>query len=102
MSIKITPVKIWRRKESLSNLIGKRGMVESVTIVRAAPSGFGQYAPYPVAIVKLSNGRRIMGQMTDYHADEVTLGQKVVAVLRRLRTEEKKDVISYVIKFRPL
>lgn len=102
MSITNTPVKIWRRKEKISSLIGKKGVIESITLVRVAPTGFVQYAPYPVAIIKLSGGIKLITQITDYHESELKIGQKVVAVIRRGRTEGKKDVIPYVIKFRPL
>ena len=100
MSIVNTPVKIWRRKQRLSSLIGKIGTIESVTIVRVAPTGFSQYTPFPVAIVKLNNGQKMIGQVVE--TDILEIGQKVVAILRRSRTEGKKDAISYVIKFRLL
>lgn len=102
MSVKITPVKIWRRKESLGLHIGKKGTVESFTIVHVAPAGYSQYAPFPVVIVRLVNGQKLIGQMVDYKQEDLRVGQKVVAVIRRQRTEGKKDVIPYVIKFRPL
>lgn len=101
MSIINTPVKIWRRKEKISSLIGKIGTIEAVTTVRVAPTGFSQYAPYPVAIVRLPTGQKLMGQIVESDG-KVETGQKVIAVLRRLRTERKKEAISYVIKFRPL
>ncbi len=101
MSIISTPVKIWRRKGKISSLIGKVGTIETFTVVRVAPSGFSQYAPFPVAIVKLSSGQKLMGQIVESDGN-LEIGQKVIAVLRRLRTEEKKEAISYVIKFRPL
>lgn len=102
MSVKITPVKIWRRKDSIGSLMGKRGTVESYTIVHVAPAGYTQYAPFPVAIVKMANGQKHIGQVVDYKEEDLKQGAKVVAVLRRQRTEGKKDVIPYVIKFRPL
>ncbi len=100
MSIVTTPVKIWRRKKKISELIGKKGVVETFTTVRVAPKGFGQYSPYMVAIVTLSTGEKLMGQIVE--SEHVVIGQRVVAVLRRSLTEGKKEVISYVIKFRPL
>lgn len=102
MSVKITPVKIWRRKEEITNLIGKKGTIESFTMVRVAPTGFSQYTPFPVVIVKLSTGKKLMGQLTDFEEKDMVIGKKVIAVIRRLRTERKKEVIPYVIKFRPL
>ncbi len=100
MSIVTTPVKIWRRKKKLSELIGKKGTVVSFTTVRVAPKGFGKYAPYIVAIVALSSGQKMIGQVVE--CENVTIGQKVVAILRRSLTEDRKETISYVIKFRPI
>lgn len=101
MSVTITPVKIWRRKNAISSLVGKKGVIESFTMVRVAPMGFSQYAPYIVAIVKLANGKKLVGQVTDCKYEDLDVGRKVNAVIRRQRTEDKKDVIPYVIKFRP-
>lgn len=102
MSVKITPVKIWRRTEGVAQLIGKRGTIESFTIIRVAPTGFSQHTPFPVVLIKLASGKKLMGQLVDFQELDFVPGRKVIAVLRRLRTEGKKDVISYVIKFRPL
>lgn len=102
MSVKITSVKIWRRKASDAALIGKKGVIESYTVIRVAPLGFAKYTPYVVALIKLPTGKKHIGQLTDYNASDVEIGTKVEAVLRRMRTEGKKDVIPYVIKFRPL
>lgn len=102
MSVTITPVKIWRRKEGTTSLIGKKGIIEGFTMVRVAPIGFSQYAPFPVVIVKFSTGKKTIGQLVDYQMPDLLIGRKVVAVLRRLRTEGKKDVIPYGIKFKPL
>lgn len=100
MSIVTTPVKIWRRKKKLTDVIGKKGVIESFTTVRVAPKGFGQYSPYIVAIVKFSTGQKMIGQIVE--SNNTVIGQKVVAILRRSLTEGRKEVISYVIKFRPL
>jgi len=102
MSITNTPVKIWRRKKNTASLIGKKGTIVSFTTIHVASTGFSTYAPYSVAIVALQNGTKLIGQMTDCEADDLVIGKRVVSVLRRSRTEGKKDVISYVIKFRPL
>ncbi len=102
MSLKVTPVKIWRQQENITGVIGKKGIIETYTMVRVAPVGFSQYAPFPVIIVKLPSGKKLIGQLTEYHLEDLVVGKKVVAVLRRLRTERKKEAISYVIKFKPL
>ncbi len=59
-------------------------------------------APYPIVIVELANKERMIGQLVDWTNDDLVFGREVVAVLRRTRIEEKDDVISYNIKFRPV
>jgi uncharacterized OB-fold protein len=59
-------------------------------------------APYPVAIVKMQDGKNMIGQLVDWQKQDLEIGREVVSVLRRLRTEGKEDVIYYHIKFKPI
>lgn len=102
MSIITTPSKIWRRGKGLSSQIGLKGTIASFTIVRVAPKGFSHYTPFPVVIVETSGGKKLIGQLTDYSESDLAIGKRVIAVIRRMNTEREKDVIPYVIKFRPL
>ncbi len=43
-----------------------------------------------------------MGQLVDFADENLKSGQEVEVVLRRTGTEDKADVISYSIKFRPV
>ncbi len=100
--MKVTPVKLWRRQKETSSLIGKKGSLLLWTIIRVPAKSFGQQAPYPVVVVELENGERMVGQLVDWQEKDLQVGTKVVAVLRRLRTEDKEEIISYNIKFKPL
>lgn len=97
----ISPVKIWRRARKNSTLIGKRGVLVCHTIIRVAPNGFSNQSPYPVVIVKLNQGETVIGQLVDYEEGDLTVGREVVAVLRRVLSEDKEGVIPYCIKFKP-
>lgn len=92
---------IKRRAKSLRLAIGKIGVVEAFTIIHTAPTGFDRYAPYPVAIAKFGN-KKLIAQVTDFKDNSLSIGSKVKCVLRRSRREGEKDVIEYVIKFKPL
>lgn len=96
----IVSPKLVRRAEILRQQVGKIGVIEAFTIVHSAPSGFDKYAPYPVAIAKFGR-RRHIGQLTDYKGKSLRIGTKVRAVLRRSRREDEREVIEYVIKFKP-
>jgi uncharacterized OB-fold protein len=97
-----SPVKLWRRQGDTSALIGKRGRILHWTIIRVPATSFIDQAPYPVVIVKMQNGENMVGQLVDWQEKDLIVGKEVIAVLRRLRTEGKEDVIYYNIKFKPL
>ena len=54
---------------------------------------------YPVAIVELAEGPKVIGQMTDISPKEVKMGMPVRAELKKIYTEE--GVIRYGFKFAP-
>ena len=69
-----------------------------------APPEFGPEAvargSYPVVMVELDEGPRIVGQLAGGHAAVPGIGHRVAAEFRRLYVEE--GVIRYGFKFRPL
>lgn len=97
-----TPVKLWRRQKDVSLLIGQVGTILSFTLIRVAAKGFGKESPYPVVIVKMDNGNKLIGQLVDWESDDLKKGQKVRAVLRKLTPDHTENIIAYVIKFTPL
>jgi uncharacterized OB-fold protein len=78
-----------------------RGNVYSYTTVFDAPAGFGEFAPYPVAIVKLDEGPMVTAQLTDLSPEEVVIGMPVEMVTRKLYEQGDEGVIVYNYKFRP-
>ena len=97
-----SPVKIWRNQKKLVVKTGKVGNIISWTVIRVPPEGFGYQAPYPVALVKLESGERVLLQMVDYRESDLKTGQKVVTVLRRTREPKEDEVIPYGIKVKPV
>lgn len=95
-----SPVKLWRRQKFIPELLGKTGRIVSWTIIRTPPIGFKQYAPYIAALIEFDDGQRMAGQVVDVKLDEVRTGQKVEAILRKVREAEAEGVIPYGIKFR--
>jgi uncharacterized protein len=96
-----SPVKIWRRHKEVSSLINKKGEIVSWTIVRTPPKSFVKEAPYPVVLVILENGKKMIGQLVDWTEVDLIKGKKVVTVLRKLFPETGESVIAYTIKFKP-
>ena len=97
-----SPVKLWRRQKNIATLIGKKGKILQWTLIRVPAKSFMDQAPYPVVIVKMQNGENMVGQLVDWQQKDLMVGKEVVSVLRRLRAEQKEDVIYYHIKFKPL
>ena len=77
------------------------GKVVTFTVVRVAPAQWGDMSPYAVAVVELTDGTRLMGQMTDVDVEEVKIGMDVRIEFRRVQTEGHHGVLSYGYKFVP-
>lgn len=97
----ISPVKIWRNQKHIREHLGKVGQIVTFTFIRVPPDGFEAHAPYPVVLVKLGD-RNMVGQLVDFEASQLKVGQKVKAILRRVREPDAEGVIPYGIKFKPL
>lgn len=59
-------------------------MIESFTIVRHPPAGFGT-EPYAVALIRLEDGTKVMAQLTRDSAEPM-IGATVIPHMRRIRT----------------
>ncbi len=94
----LSPVKIWRNQKNISPLLGRVGEIVSFTMIRVPPQGFENQAPYPVVLVKIDQQVHV-GQLVD-HQGQIKIGQKVEAVLRRVRQPDAEGVILYGIKFK--
>lgn len=78
-----------------------KGTLDTFTIIRVAPSGFGDMTPYAVAIVKLDEGVNIMGQVTDCDPETLEIGQRLETQFRRVNQESETGMIMYGYKFVP-
>lgn len=97
-----TPVKLWRRQKNVAGLIGVTGEILNWTIIRVPQKAFAKEAPYPVVIVQLDNGDKLIGQLVDWQPSDLAPKKKVIAVLRRSYPEDAESVIAYTIKFKPV
>ena len=82
-----------------------RGTVHTFVLIGAggAPPEFAEQekagGSYPVAIVELEEGPKVIGQIADADPKKVAIGMKVNAEMRKVYTEE--GVIRYGFKFVP-
>jgi hypothetical protein len=77
------------------------GEIFSFTVVHEAPEGFEMQVPYVLALVKMSEGPLITGQVVNVVPKDVEMGMKVKAVFRKLKEEGPEGVIHYGYKFAP-
>lgn len=94
----ISPVKLWRNQKNVRDLSGKEGTILSWSIIRVPPEGFGDQAPYALVLVKIDETHEI-GQLVDCDLTKIAIGQKVKAVVRRVRRPDSDGIIPYGIKF---
>ncbi len=76
-----------------------RGTVYSYTLVQEPAAEFEAQAPFYLALVELDDGRLITAQLTD--VDDVSIGDRVEMVTRKLATDGQRGMIIYGYKFRP-
>jgi len=75
-----------------------KGVIESFTVIRAAPEGFENMAPYAVALIRLDEGTNISGQVVASIGDVAT-GRRVRPVFRRITQDGADGLIHYGIKW---
>ena len=61
------------------------GKLVTYTVIRVAPSQWGDLSPYALGIAELTDGTRIMAQMTDCDVEKVKIGMEVRLEFRRSR-----------------
>ena len=77
------------------------GKIITYTVVRIAPKQWGDVGPYGLAIIELTDGTRIFGQMTDCNVNEIKIGDEVRLEFRKIQSEGAHGVLSYGHKFVP-
>ena len=79
-----------------------RGEVYSYSTIYHPPSGYEEFAPYTVALVRLEEGPMVTAQLTDIDIDQVEIGMPVEMVTRRMNSGGDQGIIMYGYKFRPV
>jgi uncharacterized OB-fold protein len=84
--------------------IESRGFGELInyTVSYYRTEGSEQYLPRVVGLVKLDEGPVIIGEITDVDLNELSIGTRVEAVLRKYSSEDPNGLIYYGLKFIPV
>jgi uncharacterized OB-fold protein len=92
----MNPVQYWRRQRKIRSRLGKIGTIISWTIIAVSHDQRTGPVPYPVALVELTDGRRIYGEIVDADPDQITTGATVQVVLRKYDAgADDESVIPY-------
>jgi hypothetical protein len=79
-----------------------KGEVYSFSVIYDAPTGFEQFVPYAIALIKLEEGPMITAQLTDIVLDSIYIGMPVEMVTRLLSEDGDRGLKNYGYKFRPI
>ncbi|MEW5764875.1 MAG: Zn-ribbon domain-containing OB-fold protein [Acidobacteriota bacterium] len=77
------------------------GKVVAHTVIRTAPRGFGDEAPYCMGIVELKDGTRILCQIADCEPERLKVGLPVALEFRKIQEAGESGVIAYGYKAVP-
>jgi uncharacterized OB-fold protein len=77
------------------------GKLLTYTIIRIAPQQWSDESPYAIGVAELSDGTRVMAQITDCDVEDVEIGMPLRVEFRRVQSEGAAGVISYGYKFVP-
>ncbi len=92
-----------RRKGKISPLeFSGKGKVFSYTVIYSASKMHEQFTPYPLALVQLEEGPRVLSQIVECAPSELKIGMEVEACFRKLFEQDEGGIISYGFKFKPV
>ena len=77
-----------------------KGKVYSYTEIYVPPEGFETQVPYVLAIIELEEGAKVLAQIVDIRAEDITIGSKVEKVFRIIQKDDPEGLIHYGFKFR--
>jgi len=77
-----------------------KGKVYSYSTVYLGPVGFEASTPYIIAIIKLDEGAKVLGQVVDTAEDGLKIGDRVEAVFRKIQQYYPGGVRNYGFKFK--
>ena len=81
--------------------LAQQGTIETFTIIRVAPSGFGDQAPYAVGIVTLADGVKVTAQIVDCAPESLHIGDPVRLEFRKIQQDGESGILCYGYKFVP-
>lgn len=98
----VSPVKVWRNQQKISDMLGKTGTLITWTLVRIPPDGFADQAPYVVGVVECGGGKKLPVQLVDCDPASLKKGMTIRLIIRRVREADPDGIIPYGLKGTPV
>lgn len=76
-----------------------KGEIVSYTQVHTPQEDFEEEVPYIIAIIKLEEGPKIIGQITETDPEDIEIGDEVKTTFRNIGEEGSQGMIHYGYKF---
>ena len=90
-----------RGRECTQVTLPQAGTLETFTIIRVAPTGFEDQAPYAVGVVRLGDQLKVTAQIVDCDLETLATGQTLRLEFRKVQQDGASGVICYGYKFVP-
>jgi hypothetical protein len=90
-----------RGREFTKVILPQAGTLETFTIIRVAPTGFEDQAPYAVGVVKLGDQVKVTAQIVDCDLETLATGQELRLEFRKVQQDGASGVLCYGYKFVP-
>ena len=88
-------------REFSPTTLAEKGTLLTYTVIRVAPSAYTDQAPYPVALVELTDGNQIMCQVVDCDPEQVEIGMPVQLEFRKILSDGEAGMLAYGYKAVP-
>jgi uncharacterized OB-fold protein len=79
--------------------LGRRGRIYSYTVQKYQPPALfkvDSWEPYPIGLVELPEGLKVIAKLTGFDHDDLDVGTEVELVLEQLyRDDSGRDVVTY-------
>lgn len=90
------PPAYWRQNKAWARWLGQEGVVVASTLIRVAPEGLEQFAPYSFAIIEFDGGVR--AEFMGLPEEKLNPGDQVQCVLRKISIPDSREIVAYGIK----
>ncbi len=97
------PVKVCKKcgsTEMEEKEMPKTGTIISYTKLTEPPVDFKDYSPIYLAMIRLDNGVTVLGQLADAESEEIKIGARVMATIRKWTEDGQGGIIYYGYKFK--